>query len=79
MSYDQFFGDRFPNALGEPHIGTGSSFIGNLARTLLSLVPEPNDLMPAQGVEDQWGRICQLAQWPGVRKYSVYISRSVGS
>lgn len=62
MSYDQFLGDQFLNALGEPHIGTGSSFIGNLARTHLSLVPDPTDLMAAQGDEDQWQERALCAQ-----------------
>jgi len=62
MSYDQFLGDQFLNALGEPHTGTGSSFIGNLARTHLSLVPDPTDLMAAQGDEDQWQERALCAQ-----------------
>ena len=62
MSYDQFLGDQFLNALGEPHIGTGSSFTGNLARTHLSLVPDPTDFMAAQGDEDQWQERALCAQ-----------------
>ena len=62
MSYDQFLGDKFLNTLGEPHIGTGSAFIGNLARTHLSLVPDPIELMPTDGDEDQWQERALCAQ-----------------
>jgi len=63
MSYDQFLGDQFHGALGEPRIATGSAFIGTPSvRTHLSLVPEPMDLTPMLGDEDQWQERALCAQ-----------------
>jgi len=68
MSYDQFLGDqflgdKFHGALGEPRIATGSAFIGTPSvRTHLSLVPEPMELAPMPGDEDQWQERALCAQ-----------------
>jgi len=68
MSYDQFLGDqflgdKFHGALGEPRIATGSAFIGAPSvRTHLSLVPEPMELTPIPGDEDQWQERALCAQ-----------------
>ena len=62
MSYDQFLGDQFLGALGEPHIATGSAFIGTPSlRAHLSLVPEPMEraLTPA---DEEWQERALCAQ-----------------
>jgi WhiB family redox-sensing transcriptional regulator len=63
MSYEQFIGNQFLGALGEPRIATGSAFIGTPSvRTHLSLVPEPMDLISTPGDEDQWQERALCAQ-----------------
>ena len=58
MSYDQIFG-----ALGEPHIATGSAFIGSPpVRTHLKLVPDPMELIATPDDEDQWQERALCAQ-----------------
>jgi WhiB family redox-sensing transcriptional regulator len=60
---DQFRGDQYLGALGDPQIGTGSAFIGTPSvRTHLSLVPDPMDLTLTPGDEDQWQERALCAQ-----------------
>ncbi|MEI7543699.1 MAG: WhiB family transcriptional regulator [Mycobacteriaceae bacterium] len=63
MSYEQFIGNQFLGALGEPRIATGSAFIGTPSvRTHLSLVPDPMELASASDDEDQWQERALCAQ-----------------
>jgi len=63
MSYEQFIGNQFLGALGEPRIATGSAFIGTPSvRAHLSLVPDPMELASASDDEDQWQERALCAQ-----------------